>query len=190
MKTYMTPVRTAAYSMLAAVFVKSGADAVMTPERLVPRAKRVTDRVTPTLGRVDGKIPTETKTLVQINGGVQAASGLLLLTPLRRPAAAVLAASLVPTTAAGHAFWTQDTPADRSTQLTHFLKNVSIFGGLVLAALDTGGKPSLRWRATHLAHDASRRAHYANESARRSARHQRDKVDIAVKAAAAGRRFG
>ena len=178
----MTPVHTAAYAMLAAIFVKSGADAVMTPERLVPRAKKITDRMAPTLNNIHEKIPTEAKTLVQINGGVQALSGLLLLTRLRRPAAVVLAGTLVPTTVAGHAFWAQDTPEDRSAHLTHFLKNVGLFGGLVLAALDTGGKPGVRWRATHFAHDLDR-------SARRAARHQREKVNIAMKAASAGHKF-
>ena len=66
---------------------------------------------------------------------------------LRRPAAVALAASLMPTTVAGHAFWAQETAADRSVALTHFLKNVGLFGGLMLAALDTGGKPGIRWRA-------------------------------------------
>lgn len=178
----MTPVRTAAYAMLAAIFVKSGADAVMKPERLAPRAKKFTDRLAPALNNVHEKIPTDATTLIRINGAVQAFSGVLLATRLRRPAAVALAASLIPTTVAGHAFWAQETAADRSVALTHFLKNVGLFGGLMLAALDTGGKPGIRWRAEHLAHDA-------NKSVRRAARHQRDKVNIAMKVAASGRKL-
>lgn len=178
----MTPVRTAAYGMLAATFVKGGADAVMNPERYAPRAKPVTDRVAPSLHKMQEKIPTEPEKLVRINGAVQAVGGALLLTKMRRLAAVVLAGSLVPTTAAGHAFWTQDSPEGRSIQMTNFLKNAGLFGGLLLAAVDRGSKPSMRWRASHLAHDTSK-------SIRRGARHQREKANIAMKAAAAARRL-
>jgi putative oxidoreductase len=46
--------------------------------------------------------------------------------------AAALAASLVPTTLAGHRFWEEEDPKGRSTQLTHFLKNLAILGGLLV----------------------------------------------------------
>ena len=49
-----------------------------------------------------------------------------------RLAAMSLAGSLVPTTLAGHRFWEEDEGA-RSGQLTQFLKNLGLLGGLVLA---------------------------------------------------------
>ena len=61
--------------------------------------------------------------------------------------AATLASSLVPTTLAGHPFWQETDPAVRSAQRVQFLKNASILGGLILAANDTDGKPSVSWRA-------------------------------------------
>ena len=49
---------------------------------------------------------TSTEDAVRINGGVQVAAGALLtLNKLPRLAALALAATLVPTTAAGHRFW-------------------------------------------------------------------------------------
>src|SRR5690348_8239639 len=36
------------------------------------------------------------------------------------------------------------------------LKNISLTGGVFLAAVDTAGKPSLAWRAEHLAMDAKK----------------------------------
>jgi putative oxidoreductase len=62
-------------------------------------------------------------------------------------AALALGASLVPTTFAGHRFWEEGDPKQRAAQKIHFLKNVGLLGGLLLAALDTEGQPSLRWRA-------------------------------------------
>ena len=61
----------------------------------------------------------------------------------------MLAGSLIPTTIAGHPFWPVDSPAERRNQEIHFLKNLGLLGGLLLAAADTEGRPGLRWRASH-----------------------------------------
>jgi putative oxidoreductase len=47
---------------------------------------------------------------------------------------------------AGHRFWEETDPAAKANQTIHFLKNVSLMGGLLLAAVDTAGKPSVAWR--------------------------------------------
>lgn len=146
MGTYraMRPVRRAARGMLGAIFVASGARAVANPERLVPQAKLVTDRLPPVLEK-------DARTLVQLNGLVQLAGGLLLTASRApRPAAAVLAASLVPTTVAAHPFWAHDDPVQRQAQQVHFLKNLGLLGGLLLAAADTEGRPGLRWRTKRM----------------------------------------
>jgi putative oxidoreductase len=97
----MTPVRTAARAMLAGIFVASGAKALANPDPLVPQAQSVTDRIGPMLARLDKRVPSDPRTLVQLNGAVHLVAGLLLFTGLRRPAALALAGSLVPTTLAG-----------------------------------------------------------------------------------------
>ena len=53
-------------------------------------------------------------------------------------AALGLAASLVPTTLGGHAFWTHDDPAQRTNQRNHFNKNLGLLGGLLVVALGRG----------------------------------------------------
>ncbi|HKE65288.1 MAG TPA: DoxX family membrane protein [Micromonosporaceae bacterium] len=176
----MTPVRTSARAMLGAVFVASGWKAVKDPSKLAPRAKRVTDQFGPTLQMVHPKIPTDAETLVRLNGAVHVVGGIALVTPARRLAAAVLATSLVPTTLAGHAYWEFEDPADRAQQRIHFLKNLGLLGGLILAAVDTEGKPGLQWRAQHAADMAER-------SVRRAARNTRSKAAIARKSAIVGR---
>ena len=58
--------------------------------------------------------------------------GLLLITGFQAGlAAAALALFLVPVTALFHAFWSADA-AGFQGQLTHFLKNVAVFGGLLM----------------------------------------------------------
>ncbi len=86
------------------------------------------------------------ETLVRINGAVQVGAGVLLATnKLPRLASAALAVTLVPTTLGGHRWWEQE-GAERQVQQFNFLKNVALLGGLILAAADTEGDPSLAWR--------------------------------------------
>ncbi|MEV1286731.1 DoxX family protein [Micromonospora sp. NPDC049679] len=179
----MRPVRTAARALLSGIFVISGARAMANPEQLVPQAKRVTDRITPWLESVDSRLPTDARALVQLNGAAQFVGGALLATGrLTRPAAAILAGSLVPTTVAGHPFWTVDDRTDRQAQQIHFLKNLGLLGGLLLAAADTGGRPGLRWRTSHAVHDGRRSVRRAVRGAKRDAR-------IAVRSATTARRL-
>src|SRR5207302_6644324 len=104
-------------------------------------------------------LPDDTETLVRLNAAVHVAFGLLLARgKLPRLSAAVLAASLVPTTVAGHRFWDEDTPQSKAMQRTHFAKNLAILGGLLIAATDTEGAPSLSWRAKRAARRAAERA--------------------------------
>lgn len=159
----MKLVHTAGRALLSGIFVSSGARALTNPDMFVPTAKRFTDRVAPVLEKADPRLPTETRTLVQVNAAAQLAGGLLLVTPLRRPAALMLAASLVPTTLAAHPFWEHDDPSERSGHQVHFLKNLGLLGGLLLAATDTEGKPGLGWRAKA----AGRRAKASARRARR-----------------------
>jgi len=167
--------------MLSAIFVANGASAVVNPEPLAARAKRVTDRVAPLLDKTPARLPTDARTLVRINGAVQALAGLLLATGRGgRPAAAVLAGTLVPTTLAGHPWWEHDDPAERRTQRIHFMKNVGLLGGLLLAAADTEGRPSLRYRTGRFVGDRRRSIQRGVRSARRDAR-------IAMKSASVGR---
>jgi len=150
----MTPVRTVARALLAGIFIGGGAKALLNPDPRVKVSEPVTTRVAPMLAKVHDKVPTDPRTLVQLNGAVQVAAGLLLPTRLHRPAALVLIGSIIPTTIGGHRFWEIEDRAMREQQQTHFLKNLGLLGGLILAALDTEGRPGLAWRTRHLAHHA------------------------------------
>lgn len=174
--------RTAARAMLASVFVASGVNAVKNPAKLALRAKKVTDQVGPKLQQIHPKIPTDAETMVRVNGAVHIVGGLAMLTPAKRLGAAALAVSLVPTTLAGHAYWEFEDPADRAQQRTHFYKNLGLLGGLILAAIDNDGKPSVSWRAHHAAGAAER-------SVRRAAQNTKSKARVARKSAAVARRL-
>jgi len=139
--------------MLASYFVAAGIKAIRDPESLVPAAEPLVDRVVPlvkeyTPEQVSGYVPENTVTLVRINGIAQVTGGLALATGRgRRLGALLLAGSLIPSTIAKHPFWTVQDPEARAQDRSHFLKNVSLLGGVLLAAQDTEGRPSLAWRA-------------------------------------------
>lgn len=169
--------------MLSGIFVWSGARSASNPEPLVTQARRVTDRATPLLENARPRLAADPATLVRVNGAIQVLGGLLLASGrFTRPAAAALAATLVPTTLAGHAFWTESDSATRRQHEIHFLKNLGLIGGLLLAAADTAGRPGLRWRTAKAIQRGRRSARRAVRTARRDAR-------IAVMSAAAARRM-
>src|SRR4051812_22441120 len=113
----MTPVRTVARALLAAIFVKSGLDSVRNPDRLVEAAKPTVDKLAPTLDAIG--LPTDPRTVVRLNGAAQVAGGLMLATGnAPRVGAAVLAGTLVPTTVAGHPFWSIEDAGERARHRT------------------------------------------------------------------------
>lgn len=149
----MTLLRAAARTMLASYFVVSGIKAVRDPGPLVPAAEPVADRFVPMIkqyapAQVAGYIPEDAKTLIRVNGAVQLIGGLALATGKgRRLGSALLAGSLIPSTIAKHPFWSREDADEKALDKAQFIKNLSLVGGVLLAAGDTEGKPSIAWRA-------------------------------------------
>lgn len=111
-------------------------------------------------------LPDDPELLTKVNGGVMVGAGLLLaIGKLPRLSAAALAATLVPTTLAGHRFWEADDDEERAQQQIHFMKNVALLGGLALAAIDTEGRPGVAWRARNAGRTARREAKLARRVA-------------------------
>lgn len=104
-------------------------------------------------------VPRDPVLWVRASGAVQVVAGLALATGhFPRLSAALLGGTLVPSTAARYRFWEATDKEQRREQLTHFVKNTALAGGLLIAALDTAGKPGVAWRARHATHDARREA--------------------------------
>ena len=95
---------------------------------------------------------------------------LLAFNRLPRLSALALAASLVPTTLAGHRFWEHEDEGQRAQQQINFFKNLSMLGGLLLAALDTAGRPGLVWRTQHAGQHAQAAVRRSRRQARWTAR--------------------
>src|SRR5829696_8918643 len=149
----MTLLRAGARTMLASYFIVNGVKTVRNPDPLVPAAEPVADRVVPLVKKyapqqVATAIPEDTANLVRANGAAQIVGGLALASGKgRRAGALLLAGALIPSTLARHPFWTRTDPEEKALDRSQFLKNVSLLGGVLLAAVDTEGKPSLAYRA-------------------------------------------
>ena len=164
----MSLIRRIARPLLAASFISGGIDTLRNPAPRVPQAEKV---VSPLVARVPQL--SDAEQVVKIDAAIKIVAGTMLaFGKFPRLSAAALVASLVPTTAAGHRFWEESDPAKRKQQQLHFLKNAGIVGGLLLAAVDTEGRPSLAWRAqhapraiSHAAYDLRRDAELALHSA-------------------------
>lgn len=175
----MTLTRLIARPLLASIFVAGGINALRKTDAHAVKAKPVADRLVPLAEKaVPGlPIPSDATTLVRINAGAQIlAAGALATGRLPRLSASVLAASLVPTTLAGHPFWTETDPDTKAQQRLQFIKNTSIFGGLLLAGVDTEGQPGLAWRARRAAKDVRRETKRLAKDAGREARLAKAKV--------------
>lgn len=169
----MTLSRIIARPLLASTFFLGATNALRNADAMAAKAAPVTAKIVPAAQKAvpSAPLPTDPKTWVRINAGVQVVAGLAFATGRApRLSAAALATSLVPTTIAGHAFWAEQDPAAKKAQLMGFVKNASILGGLLIAAGDTEGKPGVAWRTRRVAKDARREAKHLATSARREAK--------------------
>ncbi len=179
MKVSMTLIRLVARPMLASTFIYGGISALQNTAALAEASKPVNDEIRDLAGKVAPQlpVPSDDKTLVRLNAGVHILAGLGLATGRApRLSALALASTVVPTTLAGHRFWEQKDKAARAQQMTHFFKNVSMLGGLVLAGVDTEGRPGVAWRAQHAVGTAKREAKHLRREAKAQARLARKSV--------------
>jgi uncharacterized membrane protein YphA (DoxX/SURF4 family) len=177
------------------MFISGGLDAIQSPEGKVKAASAVTE---PLKARFP-LLPEDTATLVRLNGMVQVGAGsLLAVGKFRRLASWALVASVIPTTYAGHRFWEEVDDDARAQQRIHFLKNLGLLGGLILAANDTEGAPSLGWKARRRAGQVTTaigagraasgaRAHHTSETVSEVSRKAKKRANAA---AGQGRRAG
>lgn len=151
----MRPVRGLARALLGSLFIVAGSQALLRPGRYTAQAEPLADQIAPLLNVIDKRIPTEAKSLVRLNGAVQVGAGVMLATGTApRPAAAVLAGTLLPATVVAHPFWKVQNVTVRRAEQVQFAKNLGLLAGLLLAAADTAGSPSLRWRTKRAVKDA------------------------------------
>ncbi len=131
----MTPVRALARVLTGPTYALLGFDAFRAPAGRVDMAGPVLAalrRVVP--------LPGDDQLVVRGNAAMQVVAGSLLAAgAAQRISAVALVGSLIPTTLAGHRFWSAHDPAVRAVQRIQFHKNMAMIGGLFFAVLDDTG---------------------------------------------------
>ena len=127
------PIRVLARILTGSTYVMLGADALRAPGK---RPELAADTLAAIRKVVP--LPEDDVLLVRANAAVQVAAGTTLaLGRMPRLSALALAASLIPTTAAAHLYWTMEDPAAQQQKI-QFWKNAGLLGGLLLVLLDGG----------------------------------------------------
>lgn len=167
--------RRVARPLLASIFISGGINALRQKEAHTEAVRPWLHKVArKALGNKTGdpedSLPAAPMTLVQVDAVAKIVGGTMLsLGIMPRVSSMLLLGSLVPTTLAAHSFWEYEDAEQRQQQTVHFLKNAGLAGGLLLAIADTGGKPSLGWRARHVAEEASHQMHGVTGTVQRKA---------------------
>ena len=123
-----------ARSLLSTIFITGGLGEVQKADQLSDAVdgllEKLPELVRSQISDVDSTL------LVKVNGATMLAAGSLLALGIKpRLAATVLAAQLIPVTAAGHAFWEKE-GADKQGDQIQFCKSLGLIGGLLTVALN------------------------------------------------------
>jgi len=164
-------VRRIARPLLASSFIYGGIDTLRNPQSRVPGAAPIVEQIT---GVADRQLPVQVskdvEQWVRVDAAVKVGAGsLFALGKFPRLSALLLTGSIVPNTLAGHRFWEHEDPKERFGQLSHFLKNLGLLGGLLIATVDTEGKPSVGWWTRKTASKAAAAAEASYERAQKRA---------------------
>jgi uncharacterized membrane protein YphA (DoxX/SURF4 family) len=144
--------------MLATTFITRGVEALKSPQPAADAARPTLEGLSKLPDPVGPNVPTNAETVAKVTAGVQIGAGLLLAAgKLPRLSSAALAVSVVPGSLGSHAFWNETDPARKAAERKALLADVGLIGGLIIASVDTEGRPSLGWRGRRAAHKVSER---------------------------------
>jgi len=145
-------IRRIARPLLSAVFIGQGVETLRNPQVTLEATEPTIAALRTLPEPVGDKVPSNPETAARINAAVQVGGGLLLATgKLPRIASAALAFTVIPGSLGAHLFWNESDPERKAQKRRDLLTDLSLLGGLIIAAADTAGKPSLGWRGRQAA---------------------------------------
>jgi uncharacterized membrane protein YphA (DoxX/SURF4 family) len=141
-------VRRIARPLFATWFVAEGVEALRSPGPHVARTEEAWRRLKGRLDLPEAPPSSQLTTLAKVHGAAMAGAGIMLaIGKAPRTAAVVLAALTLPLAVVNEPFTAEGTSADVTRD--RFLRNLTMIGGALLAAVDLEGRPGLAWRASH-----------------------------------------
>ena len=145
-------IRRIARPLLSAAFIGQGVETLRNPAVSLDATEPTVAALRQLPEPYGDKVPSNPETAARINAAVQVAGGVLLATgKMPRVASAALAFTVIPGSLGGHLFWTESDPERKAQKRRDLLADLSLLGGLIIAAADTAGKPSLGWRGRQAA---------------------------------------
>jgi uncharacterized membrane protein YphA (DoxX/SURF4 family) len=145
-------IRRIARPLLSVAFIGQGVDALRNPKPAADAARPALDGMRALPDPIGTNVPSDAETFARANAAVQIGGGLLLATgKMPRLASAALAFTVIPSSIGGHMFWTETDPQRKADERRALMTDLSLLGGLIIAAVDTEGKPSLGWRGRRAA---------------------------------------
>jgi putative oxidoreductase len=176
-------VRRIARPLLASSFIYGGISTLRKPQDRVPGAAPIVEKVADVADQqLPVQVPRDVEQWVKADAALKVGFGTLFaLGKFPRLSALVLTGSIVPTTLAGHRFWEEDDPKVQFEKIAHFLKNLGLLGGLLLAVVDTEGKPSVGYRARRAAKSAAESTEKSFAKAQKRAAKAQRKAEKRIK---------
>ena len=149
-------IRRIARPLLATTFITRGVEALRSPEPAADAARPTLEGLSKLPDPVGPNVPTNAETVAKVTAGVQIGAGLLLASGrLPRISSAALAVSVVPGSLGSHAFWNETDPSRKAVERKALFADIGLIGGLIIASVDTEGRPSLGWRSRRAARKVS-----------------------------------
>jgi uncharacterized membrane protein YphA (DoxX/SURF4 family) len=149
-------IRRIARPLLSVAFIGQGVEALRNPKPAADAARPALDGMRQLPDPIGANVPSDAETFARVNAAVQIGGGLLLATgKMPRLASAALAFTVIPGSLSGHMFWNEADPQRKADERRAFMTDLSLLGGLIIAAVDTEGKPSLGWRGRRAARKMS-----------------------------------
>lgn len=149
-------IRRIARPLLSVAFIGQGVDALRNPKPAADAARPALDGMRKLPDPIGTNVPSNAETFARANAAAQIGGGLLLATgKMPRLASAALAFTVIPGSIGAHMFWNEADPQRKADGRRAFMTDLSLLGGLMIAAVDTEGKPSLGWRGRRAARKVS-----------------------------------
>ncbi|WP_026545909.1 DoxX family membrane protein [Arthrobacter sp. 35/47] len=166
----MTLVRVLARPLLASSFVLTGIDRLRNTDATAAALRPTLDRITkavPAAASATGNEQAVAKVLGTAHLG---AAVLLGIGRFSRLSALVLVVTSTLNAVVEFNNADSSTSKARKERRNQLIKNLSLLGAVLLAAVDTNGRPSWAWRAEHFAEDARRNALALSHDTRKNIR--------------------
>lgn len=151
-------IRRLARALLGAAFIHSGLEALKGIDRRASRAEGY-------------GIPEPVTTTRAVAAAQVGTGALLILNQVPRLTALVAAATVVPEAMTGHDFWTEKDSDAKHAQRALFARDLGLLGGLMVTAVETGGRESVP-------HRAARSSRQAAKASRQAAKAAADRVPV------------